>query len=549
MRTRLVGAGVAGLAGIVAMAVYGYGCGSNGDCTDTSTCGGSDDGGGGDGDAYVKMDGRGDTGGGDVIQNDSGDGGGGGDGDAAMCDPMGPPSMNPCAVDSQYGLFVAPKANGGDDGNGHDGSKTKPFATINHALMNLGSKKRVFVCDGTFNESVAVNVIVGIYGGLTCPTGNANDWTYMAGTSAQVNGPQNGFAVTVTNVTNGSVDIEDVTFIAPDAMGQDGTGNGLSSVAGFVSGSSDVTLRRCSFTAGKGDNGNAGGLTPNYGQTNAPDGMVNKITKGGPGGTISCVDNSTSAGGNGGDSLGDAGAGGADGSAMPMPMTGGGYDGIGGAGGTVSCGVGDPGANGAVGTPGTAAAVLGDLTAAAWTPSVGSDGQSGQPGQGGGGGGAKAVAGGTGGGCGGCGGAGGGGGKGGGASIALASLSSTLTLDMSSFKTGQAGSGGNGHDAEAGQGGGGPGVAAVCIGGYGGNGAGGCGGAGGTAGISVCLVYKGGTVNGSPNCTKGAAGTPGTHGKGAGGGDNNPSQGHPGAACGNGADGLSGVSQDTLQLQ
>src|SRR6185312_6029428 len=86
-----------------------------------------------------------------------------------------------------------------------------------------------------------------------------------------------------------------------NASGHDSHGNGLSSIAVLVN-SSTVTLRRCSLTAGNGDDGlDAGAPTPNYTGTIAQDGFQSNGPTGGGGGVASCADGTGAVGGRGGD--------------------------------------------------------------------------------------------------------------------------------------------------------------------------------------------------------------------------------------------------------
>lgn len=474
-----------------------------------------------------------------------------------LCDPTGDPKDESCVLDDAYGVFVAAPLDGhagpdaGEAGTpSGDGTMSSPYTTIGQALANLGSKTRVYVCNGVYGEQVSITTAVSVYGGLSCPTGSADAvWRY-AGGSAQVSSPSAAYALSVTSVSSGAVTVEDMSFAAPDA-----TAPGTSSIAALVS-SSSVNMMRVTLSAGRGANGAAGAdgsVAANYSGA-APVGGAQAWTtinglfspeSGGTGSANQCKTSGTSAGGNGALGCATAAAMGTPGSANPEPpVTTPGGDGLPmgsplpGDAGVVSSN--DPGADGQAGSGGVAAPaqVYGALAASGWTPSPGGSGAAGNPGQGGAGAtdplyGQCAVAaqdiGGGGGGAGGCGGAGGMGGGGGGASIALATLDSTVTLTACTLNVSGAGTGGAGGAGQDGQGGAAGGddmsfSGMHAAGAAGGNGAGGAGGAGGTGGISVSILESGSTVMVNMAATAsaslgaagagGAAGLAGRHGVG-----------------------------------
>ena len=473
-----------------------------------------------------------------------------------LCDPTGDPKDEPCVLDDAYGVFVAARLDGdaGPDAAeagtpSGDGTMSSPYTTIGQALANLGSKTRIYVCNGVYGEQLSITTAVSVYGGLSCASGSAAPvWTYVGG-SAQVSSPSAAYALSVTGVSSGAVTVEDMSFAAPDASAP-----GTSSIAALVSASS-VHMMRVTLSAGSGANGAArtDGSLPNYSGA-APVGGVQAWTtinglfspeSGGTGSVNQCKISGTSAGGNGALGCATAAAMGTPGSANPEPpVTTPGRDGLRvgsplpGDAGVVSSN--DPGADGQAGSGGAAAPaqVYGTLAASGWTPSPGGSGATGNPGQGGAGAtdplyGQCAVAaqdiGGGGGGAGGCGGAGGMGGGGGGASIALTTLDSTVTLTACTLNASDAGTGGAGGAGQDGQGGaaGGDDVSFSGMhapGAAGGNGAGGSGGAGGTGGISVGILESGSTVMVNMAATAstslgaagagGAAGSAGRHGMG-----------------------------------
>ena len=509
----------------------------------------------------------------DAALGDAGDAGA-----ERACDPTMDPADDACVLDNALGVFVASAADaegdaaageGGAESASGDGSMARPYTTIAQGLANLGSKARIYVCNGPYGEQVNVTTAVSVYGGLSCASGPAGRvWSYVGG-SAQVISPSPLYALSVVGAATGSVTIEDVSFATPSA-----TAAGGSSLAALIT-SSAVNLVRVTLSAGSGGNGAPGAdgiQNPNYTGT-APDGG-SQVTPGPPGsgtfqiaggvgGLNRCTHSGVSAGGGGG--YGCAGDGlGSPGTAMPKaPVTATGRDGLPGAdGGAGSSPAGDPGADGLAGDAGLAAEVFGSLSATGWTPGPGKDGDPGNPGQGGAGatdplygscGSSTQSIGGGGGGAGGCGGAGGKGGGGGGASIALASVTSTIELTactLSAAAAGNGGAGGAGQDGQAGA----PGGDAMfpaehAAGGAGGNGAGGSGGAGGAGGISVGILNLGSmitsdkaTTTGTRVGAAGAGGAAGLAGRHSLGGLMTGMDGHSGAP------GNAGTSVAVLQL-
>ncbi len=484
--------------------------------------------------------------------------------DRVVCDPTMDPKDAPCALDDAYGVFVASSAGvdegtdadeGGLGSGSGDGSMAQPYSTIGEALANLGSKTRIYVCNGFYSEPVNVTAAVSLFGGLSCAAGSSGRaWTYVGG-SAQVTSPSAGFALSVTGVSSGGVTIEDLSFTSPSA-----TAPGGSSIAAWIA-SSSVSLQRVTLSAGNGANGRDGNTPSNYtglapaggSQVWSDTSGVFHAISGGVGGRNQCLLSGSSAGGQGGldcnagpnsPGLGTAGTATPE-AALTLP----GRDGLP-MGATVSAN--DPGADGLAGDGGAAAPALayGTLSVRGWIASAGSDGANGDPGQGGAGatdplygqcGTPAQSLGGGGGGAGGCGGAGGQGGGGGGASVALAIVASTVDLKecvLITAAAGTGGAGGAGQDGQAGALGGDSsfGSNVHAAGAAGGNGAGGSGGAGGTGGISVGIFSTGSTITSdmaSQRATLGSSGAGGAAG---------PSGSHPtNGALTTGRDGNSGA--------
>ncbi len=392
--------------------------------------------------------------------------------DSPTCDPMGDPSTNPCAITETEAVFVAL----GDGGAGA-GTRTSPYTSIQAGITNAGAK-RVYVCGGTYAESVKVTSSVSVYGGFTCANSN---WMYTgAATTVQPTSP--GYALDVEGATGAQ--FENLTFASADAVDA-----GAASIAIFVNASTAVSFTHVTAKAGAGFVGASGGEATSNWCSDA--GMGGLPANGGlNGGTCSCKAFGSSKGGAGGGVEGT----GFNGSSVPdaSPSETLGNDGIGGTGTmTGSCkGPGDNGANGAA-RDGGSQGPLGMLTAAGWMVATAGSGLTGDPGMGGGGGGGTSTIGGAGGGAGGCGGSGGQGGAGGGASVAIAVISSQVSYSDVTLVASNGGNGGSGGPGQPGQAGGPPGIEVGCNGGAGGGGAGGGGGGGGAGGPSVGIGWAG----------------------------------------------------------
>ena len=468
---------------------------------------------------------------------------------STACNPTATPKDDDCVLSVAYGIFVATThpVSGSEASTANeagiaadaapsaamgDGSPSNPYLSISAALENLNGASRIYICEGTYDEQVTVTSPVSLYGGLSC---SGAVWRWNGGTT-HVIAPTSDYALSITGLNAKAIEVQDITFTAPDAIQP-----GASSIAAIVT-TSSVSMTRVVLEAGSGKDGADGAEGPNnYAGLQAPGGSL--VTPG----MILCTNRDVSTGGSGANMTdwdGNTPMNGDTGSAFPMPPTSPGIDGSGGQ--EFDAGV--PGANGQPGLQGLTPVSAGMLSGIAWIPSRGQDGLPGGPGEGGGGGGASQGGGsGGGGGAGGCGGAGGTGGQGGGTSIALLSVNNVtaVVLSSSSLHASAGGSGGAGGAGQDGQTGGlgyvdvSPIKYPTPAGGNGGNGAGGSGGGGGAGGLSVGILYRGIPVSYDAvdtGITPGPAGTGGTGGM-------------PGSrALGNlsgaaGANGLSGISQ------
>jgi hypothetical protein len=490
--------GVISVAGVVGAAVIAWSCAGilpHDDCLDYGTCTGLAAEGGPGGEA----------GGGD----------GGGEGGVvipATCDLTKSAKDSPDCVDDGVGIFASPA---GDDT--APGTKLKPVRSITKAveLATAATKPRVYLCAGTYNDSVEVKTPVSIFGGFTCtPPG---DWK-NTGAGVTWNATKPDFALRISGVGS-KVFVDDVEIDA-----KDGSAPGESSIAVFVADSAEVAFERVVIIAAKGITGTTS--TKASAKTNASKGGAAVNPAGGTGAKNMCVDGDSTGGVGGTIGVNNATAG------EPQALGAGQPGAIGGD--CAGAGAGKAGATGASGDLALATSTRGKLTSMLWTPTGGASGGPGKKAQGGGGGGARAGAGG-GGGAGGCGGDGGGGGGGGGASIAAVVVASKVTFATSKLSSALAGDGGGGAGGQPGQphGGGGAGGTGVpddgCPGGQGGEGGNGGAGGGGAGGISTPILYKGTLPTMTDTTlTKGTAGTKGRGGDAI------------------GPDGLDGDAQDTI---
>jgi hypothetical protein len=475
-------------AGLVAASCHGLS--SDPDCLDYGTCevpSGAD---GGDGSVVVPAD----------------------------CDLAVSPKDSAACVDDGVGVFVSPE--GAD---GAAGTKAAPLRSIAEAVARAATsgKPRVYVCEGSYDQNVTVESAVGIFGGFECTA-----WEH-SGAKPKL-APPKGVSLTIKGVT-AEVVVEDLEVVGS----ADAAVPGDSAIAVFVS-ESKVELRTVALKAGGGTAGVKAASRSNYSGSAATSGGTTSGATAGAGPACTCVDGTSSKGGNGATG---AGVGVEDGSSNPaVGATNAGSS------STVTCGDGTVGANGAASGAGAAATAPGLLSASGWgAATTPGNAPNGSPAQGGGGGGAKTSPniGGGGGGCGGCGGAGGEPGTHGGSSFPLLSFNSTVIVEGGALVSAAAGSGGDGGDGQAGQAGGALGAGA-CNGGPGGHGAGGSGGGGGAGGHSAPIAFVG-----TEPRVSGATLTPGAKGAGGDGGQSGAGPGNAGVV---GESGPDGTAQDVLAL-
>ncbi len=158
----------------------------------------------------------------------------------------------------------------------------------------------VYVCAGTYAEAVRISSAVSVFGGLGCP-GGGMPWAYDGGIVELHAGP-NLVPLTI-DTPDASLAIEDLQVVASSAASLDDAGNGQSSIAVVVNGST-VAFSRCRFTAGNAAPGRDGVTLANFtAGTVAVGGQPNLGPAGGMGGSSACNDGTSSIGGTGGSGM------------------------------------------------------------------------------------------------------------------------------------------------------------------------------------------------------------------------------------------------------
>jgi hypothetical protein len=380
-------------------------------------------------------------------------------GEGAPVAPVGEPALPPGApppisgppaadeVTEAFGVFVAPA---GSDGN--PGTRVSPFATLTAAIEAAAPQaKRVYVCAGSYVESVDIANAVSVIGGYDCA--DATAWKRTAGVRSRILAPTSP-ALRAQNIES-TTRFEGFEVKAPDA-----TTLGSSSIGLRATNAGKLTLADVLLAAGKGADG-APGATPDApaeGGGGSP-GAAGQNNYGTPPGDLPIWPYPAAAAGG-------------------TSTCGGGPGGVGGRGGVWVCEfkaasgnvlvlatrntfvtIGAPvepgtvvSSVGAAGTDGASATAPGALTVDGFVPAGGTKGANGGPGSGGSGGPAESadgkscslgkystLANGSGGGAGGCGGVAGEPGSGGGASIGAFVVASDGLTFMDTTVTASAG--------------------------------------------------------------------------------------------------------------
>ena len=141
--------------------------------------------------------------------------------------------------DKNKAIFVA--TTGSDTA---DGSLGTPVATLGKAMaLAIANSKDVYACAGDYTENIAINAVgLRVYGGYDCK----HNWVRNSSSQAHL-ASQSGSALEITN-SDKPIVFDRVDISSADAQ------SGLSSIAVFVSKSTQVILRRGTYTAGSGGN-------------------------------------------------------------------------------------------------------------------------------------------------------------------------------------------------------------------------------------------------------------------------------------------------------
>ncbi|XXT42588.1 hypothetical protein WMF13_11775 [Sorangium sp. So ce513] len=436
--------------------------------------------------------------------------------DGALCQGDEPPEsvclehIASGILDDGCGVFVARLYGGGDDKN--PGTKAKPLLSVQHAVDLARTRRgRVFICNGSFSESVRLPSGVDLLGGFNCLHWVRDD------------------RKKVSTLYSGGTDYAGpLVFVEPASPSDTGAADGVSTIADmFLAGNGSISMMiepntaveliRSEIRADYGLPGDDGEEWPwpNRAAT-GPDGLYGgdactaATVAGGPAVVTPCEGGAPSTGGKGGDGLPDGAEDGEAGAPAPTPNPtssgrGGHADRE-----NAGCHGGSPGSSGALGTVGPGGEGIGRISEMGWEGDTAGEGGRGMPGQGGGGGGgrrgglavcgvaSKGGAGGGSGGAGGCGGRGGRGGANGHPSIGIVALhGAKLTVRDSVITSRGGGPGGDGGPPERGGPGGrgAPGGAVgdgtwSCGGGSGGYGGEGGFGGPGRGGDSIGIAYR-----------------------------------------------------------
>ncbi len=185
-----------------------------------------------------------------------------GDTGPMACNASAEPKDESCLLDTEYGVFVS--TTGTATG---VGTKASPLNSIAAAIALAAPEggatpKRVYVCAGTYGETLTIDSShdkVKVYGGFTCANGV---WTYT-GDLPKLAPSTTGVVVTMTNLTSALfADMEIDAQSAPSTPPSTGSAPGASSIAVTVSNSSGVEFRRSKLVAGNGQPGADGVLVP-----------------------------------------------------------------------------------------------------------------------------------------------------------------------------------------------------------------------------------------------------------------------------------------------
>lgn len=223
--------------------------------------------------------------------------------------PGAPPPVVNAPSDDQvtegYGVFVAPHG-----APGAEGTRAQPLASITEAIAKAAPRaKRVYVCTGTYKESVSLVNAVSLIGGLDC-TGT---WKMTTGARSRIEAPTSP-ALRASDITS------DTSFLGFTVVAPDGTEADRSSIGLIARRAKHLKIGASTIMAGNGMAGVPGeaGAAPVEGATvNGGDGTANvgayiptagaeggikgyPSCEGGAGGVSTCGGGAGGAGGTGG---------------------------------------------------------------------------------------------------------------------------------------------------------------------------------------------------------------------------------------------------------
>jgi len=167
------------------------------------------------------------TDGGDAAQIDA---------TAPGCNPTKEQKEQEACLNDDYAVFVA--LTGKNDA---PGTKAAPVNSVARALeLAKGTRQKIFVCEGTYDERVSMKSAVSVYGGVSC---SAGAWKPSAARAVFGKLEEPGYALDVVGVA-GAFEIVDLAFSAGP-----GTASAMHGIAARVVSSPGLSFRRVALTA------------------------------------------------------------------------------------------------------------------------------------------------------------------------------------------------------------------------------------------------------------------------------------------------------------
>lgn len=175
----------------------------------------------------------------------------GGAADATINEPPpAPPVSGTVSTDEiteKFGVFVT--TTGTPTGEA-DGSRDRPYATIALGIENGKAKsKRIYVCQGTFKESITLLNQIQLIGGFDCTDGVWKKGD--AGAMTRVESPTS--PAMIADGLSGATRVQGFDVVAPDGTDATPTSIGLKAKA-----TASLTIANSKITSGKGKDGSPG---------------------------------------------------------------------------------------------------------------------------------------------------------------------------------------------------------------------------------------------------------------------------------------------------